>query len=292
MHILHAIEKASLAEDAVRLVSALDFTEASIALVHVLQRLEPPLKSTHGEGDLVTGFYKLQEEAAEEELAAIRNAYQQLGIPSEVLLVSGFTVSALLQEASRLSTNLLVVSVRPRSRLEQLLTQSITGTLIHKAPQSLLIARGNFQRDQRIRALIATDHSEYCTHALERLIQFAPRGLAAATVVSCFSAQLRRALASADEVAAQHEKARWSAHLEGQNQRVLRLLEPLGVPIESLVATQTPGDIIPKLIEEQGYNLLILGAHGHGFFERLGIGSVTHELFSKTNCSLMVLRSA
>jgi nucleotide-binding universal stress UspA family protein len=294
MKILHAVESATLAENAVRLVSALRFTAPQISLVHVVQRLEPLVSKQPitGQSDFITSFFKLQEDSAKESLAEVAGLYSSEGIAAESRLITGFTSKSLLAEARQSKTDLLVVASRRRSGVERFTTESICMSLLHKAPQSVLIAREVPPAKESISAVLATDHSEYCNNAVRQLKGFAPQGIKQLLIVSCLPAPLCQALEAAPREAARQSAEQATADLAQQNENLAAELSGLGANVKTMVLAKPPLEAIPEVMKTTGANLLILGAHGHGFFDRIALGSVSHTLVTKLSCSVMVLRSA
>lgn len=291
MEILHAVEDAALSQGAVKLVVRLRFRAPKLTLVHVLQRLEPPLPADEkADSSIASKFFRLQEDSAREELSTVKRWYEDENLLCRTTLTSGFTTSALLKEVESQASDLVVISSGERSEIERIVSPSISESFLHQSRASILIVKGHFNPSSRIKALLATDHSDYCTRAIGNLLEFLPSGIDELTVTSCFSKPLCHALASLTPEEAEVEGSRWKDALSRKARTLRDKLTVLTPSITSLVSTEPPSITIPRLLQEHDSNLLILGAQGHGFFERLAMGSTSHELLRRSTCSVLVLR--
>lgn len=78
---------------------------------------------------------------------------------------------------------------------------------------------------------------------------------------------------------------------EDEAQRVLKpaaeALRASGLAVTSDWRAGAPGETIAGYAREGGFDLILMGAHGHGSLARLVMGSVTNEVLS--NCRVPVL---
>ncbi len=75
------------------------------------------------------------------------------------------------------------------------------------------------------------------------------------------------------------------AQLEG-------FLEParrLHVPYETVVETGEPVDTILRVADDHAVDLIVLGTHGRGGFERMILGSVTEKVLRKARCPVLTV---
>jgi nucleotide-binding universal stress UspA family protein len=61
--------------------------------------------------------------------------------------------------------------------------------------------------------------------------------------------------------------------------------------VSSLVELGRPAQIIVDAAERWGADLIIVGSHGHGFWGRLALGSVSDAVLHHAPCSVLVVRS-
>jgi nucleotide-binding universal stress UspA family protein len=209
----------------------------------------------------------------------------------------GHPTEALLRRADSLRGELIAINAaHTHSEGAALLTGSVARGVAMGAHQSVLIARPSalFRADdQPVRAVFATDHSDYANRCLERLIDFAPRGLSHLLVMT---AAPERELELLDRelpelgisVSASVRQA-----LERRNQSVLHTLRQglPGVELEAMLYTQPIHEAIERALDQASADLLILGAKGHSLLERLTLGSVSlHQAISGPS-SVLILRT-
>ena len=55
-------------------------------------------------------------------------------------------------------------------------------------------------------------------------------------------------------------------------------------------ACASPGDIIASIAEDEKYDLIIMGTHGHGALGRLVMGSVSTQVLANCSVPVMLIR--
>ena len=68
------------------------------------------------------------------------------------------------------------------------------------------------------------------------------------------------------------------------------LAELLGVELQPRVEVGEPGDTICAVAEELDADLIIVGSHGHGWLQRVFIGSVSTHVLHHAPCPVLVVR--
>ena len=132
------------------------------------------------------------------------------------------------------------------------------------------------------RILCPIDFSEPSRHALEHAVASARWYGARITVFHAY-----RELPVADEVAV-------LPPIEPQKvvEQVRRFCESVivGGSPEIAVAEGNPAKEIARLTEQMPADLLVMGTHGRGGFERLFLGSVTEKVLRVTRCPVLTVR--
>lgn len=90
------------------------------------------------------------------------------------------------------------------------------------------------------------------------------------------------------EVEAEEERAEASDTTE----ELARLVRLLGVPAETRVEIGDPGVTICDVAAEVGADVVVLGSHGHGWLQRVLLGSVSHFVLQHAPCPVLVMRQA
>jgi nucleotide-binding universal stress UspA family protein len=64
----------------------------------------------------------------------------------------------------------------------------------------------------------------------------------------------------------------------------------LEVAAEPLVETGEPGPTICEVAARVGADVVVLGSHGHGWLQRVLLGSVSHHVLQHAPCPVLVMR--
>ncbi|WP_176736734.1 universal stress protein [Oligoflexus tunisiensis] len=280
---------------AVGLLGHLGFTAPQLQLVHVIERLSPEewANRPRNANDLLTQFLHMQEKEGQEWLdkaAALAREYQ---LPAETSMKYGNTVAnQLLETAQEYQADLVAIGSRDESALGKLLIGSVGRKLATNSPLSLCICRHDMPTSvQTIDAVFATDHSEYASRCVDTLVQLAPRGIRRLTLMTAYPKQMVKTLRNFQpHVPA--DVSKWiEVHLEQENSRIRDRLSPLGCDIQSRIMISDPDEAIDATMRQTGSQLLIMGAQGRGFLERLTTGSHTFRQAVTGKHSLLILRA-
>jgi len=147
-----------------------------------------------------------------------------------------------------------------------------------------------------MKILIATDGSKYGTAALERACDIAahmpgsevqiltayelPGPIATEPYISApiYTQEIVDSLSTAAE-----------SVLAGARRTVVRNCP--GVPVNTCEARGKAASAIIDEAAEWNADLIVVGSHGHGFWGRAFLGSVSDEVVHHAPCSVMVVRS-
>lgn len=278
----------------VPLLKRLDLSYAHFELVHTLSA-----------GDYLS--YGIEGARTPDEVESIissenRHARQLVESAARLLpqakgdVLFGHPTEALLRRAEALHAELVAVNAsHARSEGVAALTGSVARGVAMGAHQSVLIARPSLlykADDLPLRAVFATDHSEYANRCLETLIDLAPRGISHLLVMSVAPELdlefLDRELPELGvSIAASVRQA-----LERRSEQVAKRLaqEWPKVTIETALYTQPIHEAIDRALDQASAELLILGAKGHSLLERLTLGSVSLHQAISGPCSVLILR--
>jgi nucleotide-binding universal stress UspA family protein len=291
MKALHPVATEPTPDAAVSLVARLGFADLSVTVASVLQRVAEPIwLEEAASANVIARFLAEQERVAHQALDAAAALYATRGVKAEKALVSGFTAAALQRLADEGSFDLVALVAGDKSRLDRLFAGSVSRALVSSAPQSVLVAKGEVKTSGRLDVVVATDHSPACNRAIDRFLSWAPGGLGTVTVMSAFSDELVEALA----VAAPTADVDWAdvvrSEIDRKNAALLERFRPFATTLRSSVRAEKPSVAIGLEMRERSAELLILGAQGHGFFERAALGSVSFREVSEAATSTLVLR--
>ncbi len=260
------------------LLARLDLQGARETLLHVV----PPVASSVWHVHPLLG----DEEAEKQERIEVARAARLLtGIDPDVRhkVVVGQPAGTILAEADLLGADLIAANASQRGALESLFTGSVARALATGASQSVLLARPT-EETGTVRAVFATDHSEYAEKCVEALIRLAPRGIEHLTILTAYPEHDDESVAARPCV-----EERCYALIQ-------RLDGQIGTPettYEYRIVPGKPREVVEQIMAETGAELLILGAKGHSLAARLALGSVSFEqAIGAHPYSVLILRAA
>lgn len=318
MNIVLGVEKNEsdeLPSRAAALLRRLDFPQASVDVVHVMTPL--PYGTWGMDVVLTEGAIEAAElsetawaESIVEKTAEyLRRATPALPEETDPAPIQAFVRRALsvpeglLAQADETRADLIAVEGPHLGPLASLLSGSVARSLVISSNNHCLLLVKDFRQKAArqspgagpIRAVFATDHSPYANRCLRKLIELAPRGLAHLTVLSAYPKEELRQFGRWLPDLTVHPSTAVRQSLEAHNADAIRKLSPMleaaGATAESRVIGAPVNEAIAQTMEETGAGLLILGARGHGFLDRLTLGSVSFHQAMTSPYSLLILRA-
>jgi len=232
------------------------------------------------------------EEDAHQMLDLARDVLYRQGIHSTHVILHGHPASALIEAADQLGASLVGAAATKFGPIRCAVFGSVCRALTIGAHQSVLIAKDMPTPDKPLTAVFATDHSTYCDKAIDALYQMNPMGIQKLVIMSAVAPK------GYDELWASYglpesEQATLTLNREKVTQRNAAIAERFrGLNMETSVAVidKPVRDGINEVMADNNADLLILAAQGHGFVERMTIGSVSlHEAVAEPH-SLLILR--
>ena len=141
--------------------------------------------------------------------------------------------------------------------------------------------------------LTATDLSAPALPALERGFQLAAASGARYTVMHALGLE---AMALLRGLLGDHAPAVSARLVEETRARLdALLLDPArhrGVAATGVVDAGLAGDAVPVRAQAEGADLVLVGAHGSGFVQRMLLGSTASRLLRKSHCPVLVVKQA
>lgn len=293
MRALLGIDDAGTCHVALRMIAKLGFSDLQATLLHCVESVLPDgsfpqLASGHAIAEMIderTASGRQSLDAAQAELA-------RLGVAADVRLEQGSPSVCVLKVADEIDADLIVVGCSNKGRWGSLFFGSVSQAVVTGARRHLAVVKREVPADRPLTAVFATDHSDYANQCLEALLALAPKGIGRLIVLTAnevdagTAAMLVRGMA---ELADDAEG--WiSEKLLERNQGIANRFKALGIDASALVIQGHPNKAIHQAMEETGADLLILGAQGRGFIERLTVGSVSFYQAVSEKHSVLILR--
>lgn len=283
MKVICGVDTSKESAKALELSVRLAFPRPAFELIHVIERLSPFIYGEFSSGtDFITQVLATQHEVAEKALSGAKKILgdflQQQGVGNTSiveLLREGTIATELAVTAASNHADLIAIGHTTRTRVEGALYGSVGRKLAVTAPCSILIARDKPVKKSGLRAVFATDHSPYANKCIELFKQNRPAGITDLTILTAYSFATE-ALVAASATALESKAKEWvEAGLERENQEVIKRLSDTPCILRSCVAAGDITTAIEDTMRKVEADILILGAQGHGFIERLMLGSVS-----------------
>lgn len=147
-----------------------------------------------------------------------------------------------------------------------------------------------------MKVLLATEGSEFSKAAIEKCCQmFGDSDNTEMRIISVVKPTVVPAepfAVSADYIREIDEAARKQAtEVVTQAEAEIRKRFPsFATQLSTKVATGPPDQVIVEEAESWGADLIVTGSHGHGFWKRAWLGSVSNAIVHHAPCSVLIVR--
>lgn len=285
MIIVIGIDSKPESERAIKVLKALGIS-GELHLVHVIEPIMPdgqvpiPISETHPLGDI---YDKLQKRG-QDLLTNAKSTANMLGFDTKEKIAFGNPARALVSYCDEIGAKLVVVTSQNKSHYQSLFFGSVVKGLLIGAKCSLLAVKQDVT--EPVRALFATDHSEYA-HRIEPLLSEFDMSLDKLTVMMAADNSRGSFLSLFSE----EDASKMIKELEVKTKEASDRLSDVATSVEDLVIEGRPSQAIPKAMQSTVSDLLIMGAQGQGFFQRIFIGSESFEQVMNNPYTTLVLRA-
>ncbi len=210
-----------------------------------------------------------------------RKLLVESGFRADTLLLQGNPADVLIDEADAIGADLIGATATIQGNLWSALLGSVCRALTIGASKSVLIAKHGATPGKPFSAVLATDHSAYCDDAIDMLLRFNPMGIQRLTVMSAIAQ--RKAELNGEPVYNPKE-------ILDKTWGIAKKFESLHIQSDALVRVEPVVEAVNRTMVERNADLLIVAAQGHGFIERMHVGSLSlHEAVAE-EYSLLILR--
>ena len=283
--VILGVDPAGQYSPAVDLLAALRFADLDLELLHV----EEPHYAVDDSAMLpmspewTAEVESARRESAERILASAQAKIVAAGLSARARTSLGSPARVLIDRADVEQADLIAVGSGNQSGLAQLFLGSVGRGLALGAHQSILVGRESPKSSGGLTAVFATDHSEYADKCADLLIRLRPSGIRHLVVLTATTAL---------------EPGHAFEHVMVEHRRVTtEKLDALaarftasGLPAEAMLREGAAVPTIETVASHVQADLVIVGARGQGFFERVLIGSTSLQVMVSTRENVLMLR--
>lgn len=290
MKLVLGIDPAGRYLPALQLISRLKFPLERLILAGSLESSQP-LTVTSGPDVVAPNAADPGRGILEEALQKAKAKAAELDLDAETEILYGSASNALIDCGTRVDADLLAVQSERKSPFRAFFFGSVSRGLTIGAPQSVLFSKDHAVGDEPVRAVFATDHSDYALRAARRFVEMGPKGIESIHIVSavCMQDYAFWAMHFDPSRSTEERERAMIKEFEQRNEALAEEFEAAGYRVTHEAPVASANEAIVHAMEEQRAELLIINAQGHGFVERLLIGSVSmHQIMIESHSVLLI----
>lgn len=275
-------------------------TGATIFLIAVVSDL-PPVPLAAGDGELVSGWFKEEEERAQRYLEGVRKGIlsKRPEMEVQVHVALGPVARTILAHASESQADLIALTSHGRGAWQRAWLGSIADEIIRKAQRPVLLLRNDdgsrtlFEREESPQhVLIPLDGSSAAEQVLDPLTPVLPKTGGRVTLISVLlrpfplaSTYLPHAVEEGTLLEEREHRTR--AYLE----EVAKRWDPSGIEVDTaVIASDDVASALLSHAETHDVDLLALSTRGRGGVSRLLMGSVADKLVRGARRPVLAVR--
>jgi nucleotide-binding universal stress UspA family protein len=276
----------------IRMLKRLAFSDLAVELLHVadMTHLAPgygAIGAPDVPSELVEAIQKHGEVLLNDGLKMAEGA----GFSATKKLNWGPASGVLLEEVRKGSADLIAVHRQSKSILERLFLGSVSRAVAIDAKQSVLITKGEIEESGPISVVLAVDHSPYGDRCLKLFDKFELSGIGRVAVVTALEPRDHPTLQGwkfvySDESAESDPLT----FLRNKNEEICARFRSKGIEATALAFEGNPNKVLANVMHDTSAALIVLGSQGHGFLERLFVGSVALHQVAAEPYSVLLLR--
>jgi nucleotide-binding universal stress UspA family protein len=279
--------------------------ESTVTVLHVYPL--PPIAAFGLESPAPGGAVLTPEnrERLTKAIATFVEASEEPDIPIEVAIsqTAGSTANEILNQASAMRADLLVMGTHGRSGFDRLVLGSVTEKVLRKAQCPVLIVPAHAPEAVPVapvvfkRILCPVDFSDLSIHALNYAMSLAQEADARLTVLHVMMYDLEIEAPEMYETVMADRRltvADYRDRCEKYSRERLQTAVPETVraycTVETLLATGKPYREILRVAAEQQADLIVMGVQGRGAADLMVFGSTTQHVVRQADCPVLALR--
>lgn len=294
MKAIVGVDAQGVYKPAIQLLGRFQFENPFTTLAHFVSTVPPFVPMEAGESAVIVADYmKIMENAGRTALDFAREEACVRDLHPKCVLKSGSPADGLSQMALESRADLVAVRAERGSLWSTSFLGSVSRGLAIGCHSSLLVAKGPIKEGLPLKVVLATDHSAASDRWISKFLSWRPKGISEIHVVTAYElSDEQEKLLQANLPALSGMVDGWiDEHLQSLNAKVVEKLKAAGYTATSRVGSGRPNDVIRQAMQDTQADVLVLGAQGHGFIERLFIGSCAMHQVLAEPYPVLVVRS-
>lgn len=284
MKAIVGVDTGGLYLPALDLLARLRCTNTEVDFVHVTEGRE----LVHGFGPL-RGSVRSEDqehlrEAGKSALTSAMQDAERRHLHAHTTQLEGSSARRLIEYGDSSHSDLIAVGSHPRKSDQELLAGRVGRGLVTGARQSVLIAKRFLDRTGPMKVVFATDHSPYAAACARHLVAWQPAGIQQLQVVTAISSKPYMD----DMFQSAHGDV--ERELRQKSHCLVQHFNEAGIPAEYRLAQGDVTQAVEAAADLADADLVIVGGRGHGFLERLLIGSVSLQIALTLPHNVLILR--
>lgn len=271
-------------------------TGAEVLMVHAGTVFEPLEKVAGPNPSLVAEYQQILAEHQSEvraRLAELRERHEGQGVEVSHALIDGFPDAAVVEAAAEMKAGLTVVGTHGRTGIKRFLLGSVAEKILRLSTNNVMVARPGRGGSSFERILVPTDFSENADEALDVAVALVARG-GKIDLLHCWQLPVPVTTHYIPLSPRMESIRQLAATFEGESERraqpTLERLRSDDYEIGFTAVQSPPASGITD--RAAGYDLIVMGSHGHRGLRRFVLGSVAEATVRHAPCSVLVVHSA
>lgn len=290
MNALIGVDLGGYWKTAVDLLQRLDFDQLNPTFVNAVESVLPDgsfmeLSSDHAITQIIR-------ENEAEGMRLAEEAKARLGLGGTAVVLRGEPKQILFDVSEETGADIVALGSERKSILGDLFFGSVAKAMLSGSRCSVLFGKQALGNEGPITAILATDHSDYANRAAHWFLKSKPRGIGklvimtAATVNPLVGKQVVQNVENmGDSIVASIMDG-----IRERNQMIANGFTEAGINCVAEVREAHPSAAIEAAMKEHNADLLIVGAQGRGFLERLRVGSISFDQVVNRPFNVLVVR--
>ena len=217
-----------------------------------------------------------------------RAALQAKGLTCEIHLRAEPSSSAIVEAASEIHADLIVMGTRGRSGLKHVLLGSTAERTVRTAPCPVLTVRAGASVTERFETIVVpVDFSKHTDEVLAMAIDLAKECKGRIHLLHVYELGT-----AATTYGVPFPPSVWTeieAAAEGRISQLGKRLESAGIPFTQQTATAPVSDAIIEAASAHGADLIVMGTHGYSGLKHFCLGSVAERTLRHAGCPVLTL---